>query len=381
MPDYKTVTLPNGENVDILVGAPDESWFVHGKTGYLDPKMLAPYYRQPRRYIDPAKLAELQANIAHNGVREAVLITPRHLAPWAEEGPEYEGTFWRIVSGHRRQKSSVKADLPAVPVIVRVYATEAAFKADAEILNDHRENLSEIEEGYILLDRLERGEKITHIVAESGKSYQHLMGRVALTKLSPEIQALLSPELTSRARLAIGFASALGDLKALPVEELETKLVELGDRETDPEFLNEDERRFCLQIAYLKYVQRQNWGGVIGEKFVRTGERPEKQLINGGLERVRTHEKKLSVRDQLIAWCKGISNTQFMDMPPAEMRRAFEYAIREDMEAIVAMLRQSSKDTQAMADMLEKIAQSKPKTSREVLERSHRREQEVIIAK
>ncbi len=378
MPDYKTVTLPNGEAVSIPGNAPDESWFVHGKTGYVDPTMLAPYARQPRRYIDPSKLEELKVNIMHNGVREAILITPRHLAPWAEEGPEFEGTLWRIVSGHRRHKSSVEATLPAVPVTIRIYPNEHAFKADAEILNDHRENLSEIEEGYILLDRLDRGEKITHIVEESGKSYQHLMGRVALTRLCPEIQALLSPELASRTRLAIGFASSLGNLEALPDEELEAKLIELNDHKTDPEFLTEEERRFCLQRAYLGYVQKQNWGGVIGEKFVRTGERPEKHFISGGLEKVHAHEKKITVREKLIAWCKIISNTEFMDITPPEMRRAFEYALREDIDNIIALLRQSSQDTEAMAKMLEKIAGSKPKTQSDVLKWSHRREQEAL---
>ena len=377
MSKTKRVTLPRGEEVEIPTAHPDPSWFEHEKSGYVDPSMLAPYFNQPRRYIDPTKLDELKANIKHNGVRESLVVTPRSKAPWAEEGPAYEGTLWRIVSGHRRQRSSIEVGLEAVPVVVRLYPDEASFKADAEILNENREKLSEIEDGFILLDRLKRGEKITHIVNESGKSYQHLMGRIALTKLSPDIQARLSPELDRRQRLAIGLASALGDIKPISVENLLLELEKFGDNDTDPDLLTDDERRFCSQELHLDYIQKQGWKSIVAEKWLRTGEAPAKKLTNGSSPKVETHEKQLTARQRMMAWCKVVKEVDFMEMTPAELRKAFEYALPEDLEEMAEMLTLASQDIVGMAVLIKKIASEKPRTSKIVLELSKRSEQEI----
>lgn len=373
------VTLPRGEIVEVQNGTLDETWFIkHGKTGYLNPEILAPYPEQPRRYIDPEKLKQLTTNVANNGVREPLVITPLTASPWIKIAEEHVTRPFVIVSGHRRYNASIDAKLLAVPVEVRIYASLKDFLSDAEILNGNRENLSEIEEGYELQTRLDNGDKITHIVAETGKSYQHLMGRIALTKLSPKIQALLSPELDKRSRLAIGLASALGSIAGLSAEDLLLELERFGDNETDLDILSEDEYRFCSQELHLKYIQRKGWKGVDAEKWLRTGEEPTKKSGNTHGPKTEAYVAKLTTRQRMLEWCKSVKGADFMEMTPKELRATFEYALPEDLEHMAEMLTHASQEIEGMAALLRKIASEKPRTSQTVLALSKRSEQRIV---
>ena len=122
---------------------------------------------QPRKYIDLDRLAELEASVSRRGVRDSVVVTPVSMAPWSglEEG---DVRPFLIVSGHRRTAASVKAGLQAVPYVVRVYASKSEFERDAEVLNDHRENLSEIEEGWSYRNRIARQKNAPSMI---GKTY------------------------------------------------------------------------------------------------------------------------------------------------------------------------------------------------------------------
>lgn len=184
------VTLPGGETVTIPAEIGPE-WFEHNKTGYLDPRFLAPYANQPRLYMDETKLEELATNVASQGVRESIVVTPVAMAPWATFGDGDEHLPFLIVSGHRRRQAALAGGIGAVPIVVRVYADKAAFEEDAETLNDHRQDLSEIEDGFRWRRKIENGEKITHLVERSGRAYQWIQGRVHLTYLCPTIQKKL----------------------------------------------------------------------------------------------------------------------------------------------------------------------------------------------
>ena len=388
--------LPTGEKVRVLEPA-NGSGYTHKHIGYIDPRMLAPYAEQPRTYIDPRKLAELKESIKNTGVRDNIIVTPlpKALALGATVESGDEELPFMIVSGHRRRRSAVEAELEAVPIEIRLYDSKSELDDDAGILNDNRENLSEIEEGYRFRQRIEEGgEKITHIVAATGKAFQHIQGRIALTYLAEDIQALISPELTSRDRMAIGFASALGALK-LPetLEALQDKLEELGDVLTDPESLSEDEQRFALQRAYLAYCRKQGWKGVESEAFVRHGRRPDKmgKLRSGGatnrhsgnLHGNTAHSieslRNMHPREALIAWCELVCKTGFTELRPAELRRAFEYAIREDLYALADVLEIAQQEVAGMAELLRKLAGEKPVTRPEVLAHASKRKEAKLL--
>ena len=267
------VILPNKEVVDIPLVIDPNIWFVNEMSGYVNPRLLAPYPDQPRKYMDPAKLEELESSVARIGVREQILVTPTSMAPWSnlEEG---DTRPFLVVSGHRRHSTSVKVDLSAVPIKVRIYKNKAAFDMDATTLNEHRVNLSEIEEGWIYRDRVNQGEKLTHIRDETGKAFQWLQSRINLTYLCPSIQELISPKLRRRQRLATGFAGLLGGLALKRLKDskgpgrdfdenydIEGELWRLDDFNPLSDALSNDEKRFRLHHAYLNYCRNPGWSG------------------------------------------------------------------------------------------------------------------------
>src|SRR4051812_44187307 len=89
----RSVTLPDGMEVTVS-DLPQDWWTARGVSGYIDPKRLAPDPKNPRRTMSPVRQAELEASIAARGVRQALVITPRSLVPWAQVEPEDEGAFF-----------------------------------------------------------------------------------------------------------------------------------------------------------------------------------------------------------------------------------------------------------------------------------------------
>ena len=288
MTTLKTVILPNKEVVEIPTEIDPEKWFINRKSGYVDPACLAPYANQPRTYIDPDKLRELESNIAYQGVRDSIIVTPSCKASWATFHDGDEDKPFLIVSGHRRRGASLKAEVSAVPIEVRIYKDQAAFDDDAETLNNHRQNLSDFEDGLRFRRRIERGVKIKDISEVSEHTNQALWERVHLTYLCPELQKLVAPSLKRRERLGTGFAGALGGL-ALKRDrmmvgqakvfddayDVEGKLWELDDLRSLPDDLSDDEKRFRLQHAYLNYCNKRGWKGLQSKTFILHGRSPE----------------------------------------------------------------------------------------------------------
>lgn len=375
------VTLPGGETVLIPTTITDE-WFRHRKTGYLDPSLLAPYAKQPRLYMDPAKLAELKASVASQGVRESLVLTPMCKAPWAVCHAGDENLPFLIVSGHRRRETAVDGSVPAVPVEVRIYQTEAEFNEDAETLNDHRQNLSEIEEGWRYRRKVEAGEKLTHLVERTGHPFQWIQGRIYLTHLCPTIQKMVGPNLKPRDRLAIGFASALGALALTSKFEfdqsfdIKAKLTEHGDKDPLLSDLSNDEKRFRLQRAYLKYCKNRGWKGVFSEKYVKTGQVPD--MTKSG-RAGRHHNGKATgerhkpsgLRMQLVEWIRYLNETNLLDMSEADISKALSNTVAQDLEAMADRI-------EMVSEVLRSIAEKKTRYSDVALGTQKRPEQQVL---
>ena len=335
--------------------------------------MLAPYPNQPRKYIDLDRLAELEASVSRRGVRDSVVVTPVSMAPWSglEEG---DVRPFLIVSGHHRTAASVKAGLQAVPYVVRVYASKSEFERDAEVLNDHRENLSEIEEGWSYRNRIADGEKIMQIVDDSGKTYPYVRGRINLTYLCPTIQERISPKLRPRQRLAIGLASALGGINPSKVPDLAEKLEELGDDEFLPDNLSSEEQRFRLQRAYLSYCLKRKWKGVDSAQFVLTGKEPAGKDRLSNLKRRNAEEgadfrMPSHPRDKLNAAMRIFGQTGLLGMKPADLKFALQKIARQDLKGYAEFL-------VGFGEALSRVAENNPEHSGAS---SHRRVEQKIL--
>ena len=73
---------------------------------FLDPRAITPNPHQPRQVFDETALEELSASIKRDGIQEPVVVRP------AAEGYE-------LVSGERRVRACVMADLETIPAICR----------------------------------------------------------------------------------------------------------------------------------------------------------------------------------------------------------------------------------------------------------------------
>lgn len=364
-----SVTLPNGEIVTVSASQ-EEWWTLNGGTGYLHPSLIAPDPAQPRKAMNPNKLAELHGSIATVGVRESITVTPRSLAPWASVEAKHEGAFFLIVSGHRRWNGASLAELKAVPVKVNIYASAKEHYLDGSLLNAGREDLSPIEEGWELVRLREQGWKIDALAKMFGMSLPQLYGRMNLTKLHPNIQKLLDPELPPKQRLSTTVGGMLGGVAAPTMEQLE-KLCEEHQAAAKqvgalPEELDDDERRFHLQQVLLCVIQMRGLNSTRAIEFIR--DRTLK-LKGGGThagaktERYQPQRRK----DILENLLKEVNGTVIMDWPPTEFRRIFEYASYEDIDAIMKKLQAASEFLGGLSGILLKLRDEKKPTRPEVL--------------
>jgi ParB family chromosome partitioning protein len=100
----------------------------------IDIAAIRPNPRQPRRHFAEEALAELAESIAVRGVLQPILVRP------ADEPGRYE-----IIAGERRWRAAQRAQLHAMPAIVRDF-DEAGTAEVALIENVQRADLSPLEE-------------------------------------------------------------------------------------------------------------------------------------------------------------------------------------------------------------------------------------------
>ncbi len=97
--------------------------------------------KQPRRYFDPQKLAQLVQSVKEHGILEPVLVRPLH------DG-EYE-----LVAGERRLRAAREVGLLEVPIVSHELDDKQALQV-ALMENLQREDLNPVEETEAVLDLL-----------------------------------------------------------------------------------------------------------------------------------------------------------------------------------------------------------------------------------
>ncbi len=155
-PDAPTTVYAGGDR--ILVGARE-----------IDVTQLAPDPEQPRKYMDPDRLAELAESITRDGVLQALLVR--------EEGMGRDGDMrYTIIAGGRRYAAiqlalaqvpdeETRRRLARVPVVVR--DTEAAERRILQLVeNLQREELPPVEEARALKELMQLENLTTTGVAQ-----------------------------------------------------------------------------------------------------------------------------------------------------------------------------------------------------------------------
>lgn len=110
--------------------------------------------KQPRRYFDPEKLAQLVQSIKEYGILEPLLVRPN------KDG-DYE-----LIAGERRLRAARELGLTEVPIISRALDDKQALQV-ALMENLQREDLNPVEETEAVLDLLtialevDRGEVVS----------------------------------------------------------------------------------------------------------------------------------------------------------------------------------------------------------------------------
>ena len=147
---------------------------------------IKPNRYQPRKKIDPEKLAELTESIKENGIIQPLIVTKT-------SSSEYE-----LIAGERRLEAAKQAGLEKVPVVIRSVSKKEQLQL-ALIENIQREDLNPVEEA-IAYNTLVEDFGLTHsqISVIVGKDRATVTNSLRLLKLPEEVkQMLVSGELNS----------------------------------------------------------------------------------------------------------------------------------------------------------------------------------------
>ncbi len=376
--EIETATLPDG-TVVIDHKTPQPWWNVHDTNGYIDPNLIARDLDQPRKHMNPDDLLALQLSIRTVGVREPLTITPRSHVPWARVAPEEEHLPFVAVSGHRRRSTSIEELIPAVPVRVKFYASQTDHHTDRSLLNGNRAGLTEIEEGWELLELRKEGVTLEKLAASRGITVVTVYNRINLTQLHPEIQAMLNPEVTRKRRLQSSVAAALGGVKTPTRAELsdikhrlalsdEESAVDLEDdddvEEEDGEQkevvdeTTDDERRFELQKYLLKVIEFRKLNAARAVELIKE-QSLRLQSLNGSSGRPVTRFQPAKRKEAFSTLLKVVAGSVVMTWTPAEIRQIFALSSREDLDDIIKKLTEINSFVGGIQRTLEKIRDEK----------------------
>ena len=131
--------------------------------------------KQPRRYFDPDRQAQLIQSVQEHGILEPLLVRP------LADG------LYELVAGERRYRAALELGLKEVPVVIREFDDKQALQV-ALMENLQREDLNPIEETEAILELLaiqidgttDDVASILHRVNHAKNRDQELEGNVSL---------------------------------------------------------------------------------------------------------------------------------------------------------------------------------------------------------
>lgn len=177
----------------------------------LDPQSIDHNPVQPRKHFDEEHLEELAASIKRDGVQEPIIVRPN-------------GDGYELVSGERRVRAAVMAELELVPAICREVSDEEMLKFGL-IENIQREDLNAVElaQAYQrLIDQFEWTQE--RVAEEVGKKRATVTNTLRLLHLPPNVQ-----EEVANGNLSMGHARALLAIEDPAVQaEVCRKIIDQG---------------------------------------------------------------------------------------------------------------------------------------------------------
>jgi len=158
----------------------------------IDPTELKPNPKQPRHVFREEALQELADSIRRDGVQEPVIVRP---AP---------GGGFELISGERRVRASIMADLTRIPAVVRDVPDDDLLRLGL-IENLQREDLDPIETARAYQQLIDAfGLTQEKLAAEVGKERATVANSLRLLQLSQPLQ-----DLVAEGVLTMGHARAL----------------------------------------------------------------------------------------------------------------------------------------------------------------------------
>lgn len=173
----------------------------------IDPADIGDHPHNPRFAV--GDVSDLAASIAVHGVLQPLTVAAR-------EKPKQGETPWVAIMGHRRRAAAVEAEQSTVPCLVRTDLDTTAKQLEAMLEeNDHREDLTPVEEAAAYQQLVAFDYSQDDIARVTGRSVATIRGRLDLMKLSDRIRERVhGHELTlTDAAALVEFADNAADLK------------------------------------------------------------------------------------------------------------------------------------------------------------------------
>ncbi len=178
---------------------------------FIDINKIKPNENQPRKKFDEEKIAELAASIIEHGIIQPIVVRK-------STAGSYE-----IVAGERRYRAARKAELKAVPCIVRELTDEQNMLL-AIIENMQREDLNPLEEAQAIEKMIKNYGLTQEQVSKSlAKSRPYITNALRLLRLPERVQDMISG-----GTLSAGHARALVSIND---ERMQIALAERVEKE------------------------------------------------------------------------------------------------------------------------------------------------------
>jgi ParB family transcriptional regulator, chromosome partitioning protein len=177
-----------GRGLEVLMGgAVQEAELVHVPVGAITPNA-----RQPRKRVDPSRIAELADSVRAQGLVQPVVLRPR------------EGGGYELIAGERRWRAARMAGLATVPALVRPTDDRDTLLL-ALVENVAREDLSPVDEAraYAVLQD-EFGLTLGEVAEQVARSKPSVSNRLRLLDLPDDVLGLVE-----RGHLSEGHARAV----------------------------------------------------------------------------------------------------------------------------------------------------------------------------
>ncbi len=145
---------------------------------FIDINDISPNENQPRKTFDEEKISELADSILEHGLIQPIVVRKKEVG-------------YEIVAGERRYRAARKAELKAIPCLVRELTDEQNMLL-AIIENMQREDLNPIEEALAIEKMIETYGLTQEQVSKSlSKSRPYITNSLRLLKLPEEIRKMV----------------------------------------------------------------------------------------------------------------------------------------------------------------------------------------------